>query len=819
MMRAPWIHCFFFAFFLILSFIAAQSNYSQTTANLSTSWTNDESSIRSINFTDGSRIRVILSTNGFPTCGFFCNGSCTTYLFAIIINLYSVDRDDQFNTILYKDIPEVLWSANRDYPVSYGAVLNLTAAGELVLHDVDGSIVWTTNTTGKSIAGMNLTDNGNLVLFDGHKSMVWQSFDHPTDCLVPGQKFSQGQKLISSVSSSNWTAQKDLFSFQLTVTGLFAYVESNPPQVYFPSFGIDINFNNFLGRYVRFFNGSLSFFRDTSDYYPLQYVKLMPDGHLKAFQWNSSQGQTVVTDLLTGGLGECFYPLACGRNAICSGNEICSCPGTDHFRAVNDREPKMGCFQVTPLTCNATKDQDFIELNNIKYFTYTADMEGVDMETCKQACLEKCSCKAALFEYGSNTTTGNCYLPSELFTMTSVDAGVLPYNASAFIKVQNVRSTLSSKNHVAVVLGSTIGGSVLLIIVVVGFAMFINQERKMKSEIEEEYLNQVSGMPTRFSYKELKTATENFSKKLGEGGFGSVFQGTLEDGSQIAVKCLEGLVHIKKSFLAEVESIGSIHHVNLVRLRGFCAWKSERLLVYEFMSNGSLDEWIYNGDRKHLLGWECRRKIILDIAKGLAYLHEDCRQKIIHLDIKPQNILLDEDFNAKVSDFGLSKLIDRNQSRQEMTTMRGTPGYMAPEWLGSIITEKADVYSFGIVLLEILCGRKNFDTSQPQESQHLLSVFQRCCEQGTLVNIIDRYSEDMQVHGTEVMEMMKVASWCLQTDFTKRPSMSSVVKVLEGVMNVESDLDYNFLYPKLHKITDEHEKSSKVLPSILSGPR
>ncbi|KAI3778596.1 hypothetical protein L2E82_07976 [Cichorium intybus] len=616
MMTAPWIHCFFLAFFLILSFIAAQSNYSQTTANLSTSWTNDESSIRSINFTDGSRIRIILSTNGYPTCGFFCNGSCTTYLFAIIINLYSLDIGWS-NTILYKDIPEVLWSANRDYPVSYGAVLNLTAAGELVLHDVDGSIVWTTNTTGKSIAGMNLTDNGNLVLFDGHKSMVWQSFDHPTDCLVPGQKFSHGQKLISSVSSSNWTAQKDLFSFQLTANGLFAYVESNPPQVYYPSFGIDINFNNFLGRYVRFFNGSLFFFRDTSDYYPLQYVKLMPDGHLKAFNWNSSQGLTVVTDLLTGGLGECFYPLACGRNAICSGNEICSCPGTDHFRAVNDREPKMGCSQVTPLTCNATKDQDFIELNNIKYFTYTADMEGVDMETCKQACLEKCSCKAALFEYGSNNTYGDCYLPSELFTMTSVDAGVLPYNASAFIKVQNVRSTLSSKNssknHVAVVLGSTIGGSVLLIIVVIGFAKFIHQEQKLKSEIEED---------------------------------------------------------------------------------------------------------------------------------------------------------------------------------------------------------------FGIVLLEILCGRKNFDTSQPQESQHLLGVFQRCCEQGTLVNIIDRYSEEMQVHCTEVMEMMKVGSWCLQTDFTKRPSMSSVVKVLEGVMDVESNLDYNFLYPKLQKITDEDEKSSKpVLPSILSGPR
>ncbi|KAL4575536.1 hypothetical protein LXL04_022383 [Taraxacum kok-saghyz] len=305
-------------------------------------------------------------------------------------------------------------------------------------------------------------------------------------------------------------------------------------------------------------------------------------------------------------------------------------------------------------------------------------------------------------------------------------------------------------------------------------------------------------MPIRFSYVELKTATNNFNKKLGEGGFGSVFEGTLVDGSKNAVKRLHGLLQVKKSFLAEVESIGSIHHVNLVHLRGLCAWRSQRLLVYEFMSNRSLDQWIYHGDRNHVLKWECRKKIILDIAKGLAYLHEECRQKIIHLDIKPQNILLDENFNAKVSDFGLSKLIDKDQS-QVITTMRGTPGYMAPEWLSSIITEKLDVYSFGIVVLEILCGRKNFDRSLPEESWHLLRVFESCWVQGTLLSIVDSYSEDMHTHNTEVLEMMKVASWCLQTDFTKRPSMSTVIIVVEGAINVESNLDYNFSYSRLQE--------------------
>ena len=137
------------------------------------------------------------------------------------------------------------------------------------------------------------------------------------------------------------------------------------------------------------------------------------------------------------------------------------------------------------------------------------------------------------------------------------------------------------------------------------------------------------------------------------------------------------------------------------------------------------------------LGWQSRRKIIMDIAKCLAYLHEDCRQKIFHLDIKPQNILLDENYNAKISDFGLSKLIDKDQS-QVVTTLRGTPGYLAPEWLNSIITEKVDIYSFGVVVLEMLCGRKNLDRSQPEEDMHLLSLFKSKAEEERLNDMVDK---------------------------------------------------------------------------------
>ncbi|KAJ0475389.1 putative protein kinase RLK-Pelle-SD-2b family [Helianthus annuus] len=784
------------------------------TADLSTTWDTNYSDVQPM---------LLRRANGVQfACGFLCEGNCTDdnktfhYIFAIFISPATYNFNNENKAV---------WSANRDHPVGIDAILNFTAAGELVLKDGDGSIVWTTNTAGKSVVGMNLTDTGNLVLFDDQNSVVWQSFDHPTDCLLLGQKLLQDQKLKSSVSSSNFS--EGMFSLQVTNEGLFGYIESNPPQVYYIRlvYGKDTNKER---KYIRFLNGSLSFFNHSSkpsdpvgvidipEASSAQYMKLMPDGHLQVFEFQSDEWR-MVSDVTSDAVEECDYPLRCGRYSICStNNEQCSCPGIEYFRLVNDRQPNLGCYEITPLTCNSTQTQGFITLENVTYFTYIPDMKEVSIETCKQACLHNCSCKAAFYHYGWNSSSGKCFLRSELFTMKTVDQGY--YTATAFIKVQNA-TTHHVSHQVAKIVGSTIGSFMLLLVVAIGFVTYVVHKRKWDVEMEEDYLDQVPGMPTRFSYEELRIATENFSKKLGEGGFGSVFEGSLKDESKIAVKCLEGLSHIKKSFLAEVQSIGSIHHVNLVRLRGFCTWKSQRLLVYDFMSNGSLDRWIYHGVREQILEWECRKKVTLDIAKGLAYLHEDCRQKIVHLDIKPQNILLDNNFNAKVSDFGLSKLIDKTQA-EVMTTIKGTPGYIAPEWWSSIITEKVDVYSFGIVLLEILCGRRVFDRSQPEESWHLLFVFQKCWEQGTLSDMVDEHSEDMQVHKTEVLEMMKLAAWCLQTNYKKRPSMSTVVKVLEGGMNVEPNLDYNFTDPRIQEPTVGDKKDFTLLPStLLSGPR
>jgi serine/threonine protein kinase len=343
--------------------------------------------------------------------------------------------------------------------------------------------------------------------------------------------------------------------------------------------------------------------------------------------------------------------------------------------------------------------------------------------------------------------------------------------------------------------------------------------RRYQLRDDEDDFGEVPGMATRFTFEQLRVATEQFTKLLGKGGFGSVFEGQVGE-QRIAVKQLDRAGQGKKEFLAEVETIGNIHHINLVRLIGFCAEKSQRLLVYEYMSKGSLDQWIYLQHAHRSLDWHTRCRIVTDIAKGLAYLHEECRQRIAHLDIKPQNILLDGNFNAKLSDFGLSKMIDRDKS-QVITRMRGTPGYLAPEWLTSQITEKADIYSFGIVVMEIISGRKNLDYSQPEEKVHLISLLQEKARIDQLEDLIEMNGDEMQIHKEEVIQMMKLAMWCLQIDYNKRPQMSVVVKVLEGTMNVETNIEFNFVAMVPHHLGNDGKlgSSAPLLASHLSGPR
>ncbi|KAG6776833.1 hypothetical protein POTOM_016623 [Populus tomentosa] len=374
------------------------------------------------------------------------------------------------------------------------------------------------------------------------------------------------------------------------------------------------------------------------------------------------------------------------------------------------------------------------------------------------------------------------------------------------------------------IIAGVIGSALLIISFVVIFilkARWRGKSEQDQQNVEDDHIKHVPGMPVRFSYQELYVATDNFNERLGRGGFGSVFKGKLGDGTQIAVKRLEKPRQGMSAFLAEAEAIGSLHHFNLVRLIGFCAEKSSRLLVFEYLSNGSLDKWIFMNVQRPFLDWQTRKKIIVDIAKGLAYLHEDCRHTIIHLDVKPQNILLDSSFHAKIADFGLSKLINRDMSQVQIS-MRGTPGYLAPEWRQPLgrITVKVDIYSFGIVLLEIVCARRNADESQPESAFHLLTMLQKKGDQDRVIDIVENLDEYTRSDREEIMRMIKVAAWCLQDDPERRPLMSTVLKVLEGVMEVDPNINYRFSHAMIASPAGNNYISSAPPPaSVLSNPR
>ncbi|XVF18392.1 hypothetical protein REPUB_Repub11eG0017600 [Reevesia pubescens] len=242
----------------------------------------------------------------------------------------------------------------------------------------------------------------------------------------------------------------------------------------------------------------------------------------------------------------------------------------------------------------------------------------------------------------------------------------------------------------------------------------------MDDTIEEFLQSQINLAPIRYSFREIKKMTKGFKNKLGEGGYGSVFKGKTRCGHHVAVKLLGKSKANGQDFINEVASIGRIHHVNVVKLIGFCVEGSKQALVYDFMSNGSLDKIIFVEENKNTLGWKKMFDIVLGVARGIDYLHQGCDMQILHFDIKPHNILLDENFNPKVSDFGLAKLYSVEDSIVSLTAARGTIGYIAPELVYKIIggiSYKADVYSFGMLLMEMVGKRKNLNAFADHTSQ------------------------------------------------------------------------------------------------------
>ncbi|WOH07414.1 hypothetical protein DCAR_0726844 [Daucus carota subsp. sativus] len=286
-----------------------------------------------------------------------------------------------------------------------------------------------------------------------------------------------------------------------------------------------------------------------------------------------------------------------------------------------------------------------------------------------------------------------------------------------------------------------------------------------------------------FTLRDLQVATNRFSKDnvIGEGGYGVVYRGQLANGSSVAVKKLfNNQGQAEKDFKVEVEAIGNVRHKNLVRLLGYCIEGTQRMLVYEYVSNGNLDQWLHGAmSHQGYLTWEARMKVVQGTARALAYLHEAIEPKIVHRDIKSGNILLDDDFNPKISDFGLAKLLGAGESHIT-TRVMGTYGYVAPEYANSgLLNEKSDVYSFGVVLLEAITGRDPVDHDRPADEVNMVDWLKLMVANRRSEEVADPTMETKPSR-TALKRALLAALRCVDPDSEKRPSMSEVVRMLES---------------------------------------
>ncbi|XP_050386602.1 rust resistance kinase Lr10-like isoform X2 [Argentina anserina] len=301
----------------------------------------------------------------------------------------------------------------------------------------------------------------------------------------------------------------------------------------------------------------------------------------------------------------------------------------------------------------------------------------------------------------------------------------------------------------------------------------------MYRTIEDYLQNGSSFVPIRYSFSEIKKMSNNFKTKLGEGGYGSVFKGVLRSGHFGAIKMMANSKSNGEDFVSEVATIGRIHHVNVVQLVGYCVEGSKRALVYDFMPNGSLEKYIYSNAYALMVSVKKMYEISLGVAQGIEYLHQGCEVQILHFDIKPHNILLDENFIPKISDFGLAKLYSTEDSTVTLTAARGTMGYIAPELfyknIGGI-SYKADVYSFGMLLMEMASKRKNFRELAGHESQtYFPSWVYDQYAMGRDLEMGDATDEEKEI----IKRMIVTALWCIQMNPSDRPSMREAREMLE----------------------------------------
>lgn len=722
----------------------------------------------------------------------------------------------------------VVWVANRDNPVlDKSGVLTLTNDGDLMVLNGAGKSVWSTNTTIASRNGaLILLDSGNLVLekneaeFDPSKAL-WQSFDFPTDTFLPGMKIGVSKTGLKKQIYTSWKSKND------PSTGNFSSgIDSwRSPQIVIWEGSKRLwrsgiwNQQIFTGvpsmraqylygfRLIPSDEGDIYFTYSLPDASVYMRFQIQSDGTMEELRWSNDKKEWTV--YWSQSIAGCDLFSKCGAYGSCTMLDSVNCNCLDGFVPKSDGDWKKGnwssgCQRKNDLQCEKNGGQvggdGFLELDEVKL----PDLAQIksqfnNKDDCENECLNNCSCKA----YASVSGIGCLTWDQDLSDIQKFQAG----GSQLYIRLNksDIVDGKSNKRKLAILISVILG---VVCLSIFAYLLWRNKnkpkdpcKRKRKEtgssdqlSKSKEMLRDFSGedvgegeengpeLPL-FSFNTIETATNNFSvsNKLGHGGFGDVYKGTMPCGAIVAVKRLsrksgQGL----EEFKTEIILIAKLQHRNLVRILGCCIEEEEKMLVYEYMPNKSLDAFIFDPTKQVLLDWGKRFNIIEGIARGLLYLHRDSRLRIIHRDLKASNILLDDEMNPKISDFGMAKIFGGNQNQANTTRVVGTYGYMSPEYaMEGLFSIKSDVYSFGVLLLEIVSGKKNSYFRHTDKHPNLLVLAWNLWNEGKVMEFADPSISNSYTL-SEVSRCMHVGILCVQDSAIDRPDMAAVVRMLES---------------------------------------
>ncbi|KAK1282468.1 Receptor-like serine/threonine-protein kinase SD1-8 [Acorus calamus] len=734
--------------------------------------------------------QTLISSNEIFELGFFTLG----------------DLNKRYVGIRYHKIPNtIVWVANRDDPLvkDREGVLRIHNDGNLVLMHSGGYVVWSSKIgTNSTDLIAQIRDDGNFVLTDGTGTLTWQSFDHPTDTILPGMKIGWDLRTGLNRNMTSWRSPNDPSSgdylYYLDIHGspqLMLRRRSDSVLMFRNSPRNMLRFGGVPGMNVNMFH--YEFVQTHTEVYFTLVLRgdvitrliLLPSGVVERYVW--VEQQQVWNQLWAASNEQCDKYGTCGPNGVCNTSDINVCDCLRGFKPKTTLDWYLrvgsdgGCVRKTELDCRGDAFVAVSGVNVPDTSNSTVD-EEMSLDACGEACAKECSCTA----YGmANISSGRGCLMwfGDLWdTRTFADNGQVIYVRLAASEI----SQNDKHNHKKKLIGIIVATVVLSMILLGSIYWFMWKNKSNKARwkgnknvcYDDRSSKEGMDLPL-FDLDTLEMATDNFSdvNKIGEGGFGPVYKGNLKEDQHIAVKRLsrnstQGLDEFKN----EVMLIARLQHRNLVRLLGCCVERGERMLIYEYMPNKSLDTFVFDATRNPSLVWRTRHDIVMGIARGLVYLHQDSRFRIIHRDLKLSNILLDKEMNPKISDFGLARIFRGDHGEANTRRVVGTYGYMSPEYaMDGVFSVKSDVFSFGVLVLEIVSGKKNRGVYQSEIHLNLLAHAWHLWKEGNALELLDT-SIDYSWSISKAIRCIHVGLLCVQERADDRPTMPCVVTMLSS---------------------------------------